>query len=103
MAELDEKLGSLWQKFRPVNQQRVALLEAAAREAIAGELQESTRREAEGAAHKIAGAAGTFGFLDVTELARTLELQLTDAAVAEPRVFAARVEKLKELVEKDRC
>jgi diguanylate cyclase (GGDEF)-like protein len=66
----------LWDKFRDGMFRRVDALDAAALALLEGTLHEEVRRNAEREAHKLAGAVGTFGFLDASRLAREAELML---------------------------
>lgn len=69
-------LAALWERHRDTNLERVQLIEAAALELLDGDLFEARRNAASTAAHKLAGALGTFGFDDGTRLARAAEALL---------------------------
>ncbi len=56
------------------DQERVAVLEAAATAVAAGKLAAGARETAQAAAHKLAGVLGTFSLTRGTVLARELEL-----------------------------
>lgn len=73
---LDAALAELWREQRPEMMRRVDVVEAALRALAAGGLDQDGRAEAQAAAHKIAGAAGSFGFADASRSARQLELAL---------------------------
>jgi HPt (histidine-containing phosphotransfer) domain-containing protein len=73
-----EVLARLWAKFLPEIEQRVAVLDAAARALEAGTLSDELREAAHAAAHKLAGSLGTFGLQRGTEVARRAE-ELTAA------------------------
>ena len=66
-------MARLWAKFLPEIEQRVAVLDDAARALAAGTLSEEQRAAAHAAAHKLAGSLGTFGMQRGTELARLAE------------------------------
>lgn len=73
---ISASLGSLWEKYRPVNLQRVGKLETAVASLLSDELTEDLRAEAAREAHKLVGAAGTFGFPEASSLAREVETYL---------------------------
>ena len=64
---------TIWNNNRDEVTGRVAVLEDAVAGIIEGRLSPEDRVAAEGEAHKLAGAAGTFGFGRASEAARTLE------------------------------
>ena len=67
-------MARLWAKFLPEIEQRVGVLDDAARALSAGgTLSEEQRAAAHAAAHKLAGSLGTFGMQRGTELARLAE------------------------------
>ena len=68
---LKQALDRLWLQFQPMMRERVAILEASA--AGANGLSGEEREAAHGAAHKLAGALGTFGLAEGTALAREAE------------------------------
>jgi hypothetical protein len=69
-------LNALWQRNRPLVEDRLARLDLAAQAATAGLLGEEQREEAAGTAHKLAGSLGMYGFPHGTKLARQIELLL---------------------------
>jgi HPt (histidine-containing phosphotransfer) domain-containing protein len=71
--DLDAAIAALWTEQRAEMLHRVDVVEAAVVALGAGGLGEETRAEAERAAHRIAGAAGSFGFGDASDVARELE------------------------------
>ena len=73
-AALNQALNSLWTKFLPQLQERVAVLETSAAAFSANQLSLAGQQEANGAAHKLAGVLGTFGLTRGTVLARELEI-----------------------------
>jgi HPt (histidine-containing phosphotransfer) domain-containing protein len=69
-----EALDRLWTKFLPEIENRMGVLESAARALESGVLSADEREAAHQAAHKLAGVLGTFGLHRGTELARQAEL-----------------------------
>jgi HPt (histidine-containing phosphotransfer) domain-containing protein len=67
---------AVWHANRPVYLARLAALEAAAEALKAGALDAEGRARAIDEAHKIAGAAGTFGFPAASAIAKQVEDQL---------------------------
>ena len=92
-GEFSAALAALWEKFREGTFRRVAVLDEAALALREGRLNEEMRRAAEREAHKLAGAAGTFGFAEATRLAREAEQMLEGIHPLD----AARVRRLGEL------
>lgn len=76
----DEKttalLASLWNRNRPVIEERINVLERAASSASANALDVDQREEAADVAHKLAGSLGMYGYELGTRIARQLELLL---------------------------
>ncbi len=72
-AQLGAAVAALWDKFRDTIFARVDAVEEAALALLEGKLDDETRRGAEREAHKLAGAAGSFGFADASRLAREAE------------------------------
>lgn len=72
-ARTQAAIGAVWLANRPVYLARLALLEAAADALKSGGLDAEGRAAAGDEAHKIAGAAGTFGFPAVSVIARQIE------------------------------
>jgi HPt (histidine-containing phosphotransfer) domain-containing protein len=67
---LKQALDRMWIQFLPMMVERVAILETAA---AAGHLSAEQLEAAHAAAHKLAGALGTFGLAEGTVLAREAE------------------------------
>lgn len=74
--ELDAALAAILSRGRQNCIARVDELEEAVAALAESRLTEEWRSEAESAAHRLAGAAGTFGFHRVSEMARELEWAL---------------------------
>ena len=73
-SALSAALDRMWLQFLPTMQERVAILETAAQEFAADKLSVEQHEAASSAAHKLAGALGTFGLTRGTVLARELEI-----------------------------
>jgi chemotaxis protein histidine kinase CheA len=83
---LDRGMVELWQKSRAGILERVRVIECAVLALRLGQLTEAARADAERAAHKLAGIAGTFGFWNATELAREAEAALAFDAKRSPEI-----------------
>lgn len=92
-----EAMARLWAKFLPDIEQRVAVVEAAAKTAAAGTLSHAEREAAHAAAHKLAGSLGTFGLQRGTELARQAELAFAGTAELNTQEVAALAASIAEL------
>ena len=88
-------LAALWLKNRPIVEERLATLDGAA--AVPGALSEDRRKEAQSAAHKLAGALGMYGYDEGTRIARLLE-QLLESATPEPERFRGLIAELRAAV-----
>src|SRR5580692_7999388 len=88
-------LAALWLKNRPIVEERLATLDGAA--AVPGVLSEDRRKEAQSAAHKLAGALGMYGYDEGTRIARLLE-QLLESATPEPERFRGLIAELRAAV-----
>lgn len=66
-------MAALWEKHRQTNAERLAILQGAVGPLRAGELSIAQKQEAAATAHKVAGAAGSFGFTEMSDTARELE------------------------------
>jgi HPt (histidine-containing phosphotransfer) domain-containing protein len=73
-SEMSAALDQLWKQYLPTMEERVAVLEEAARILEGRELTENERVRANNAAHKLAGVLGTFGLTKGTVLAREAEI-----------------------------
>ncbi len=70
-AKVKELLKQLWAQHRETVLERLKIVEHASAQAL--ELDDAALAEARSAAHKLAGALGTFGFQQGTEWARESE------------------------------
>ena len=71
VARVKELLKQLWTQHRETVFERLAIVESASGAAL--ELDQAAMVEARSAAHKLAGALGTFGFQQGTDWARESE------------------------------
>ena len=92
MTDTDEKTASLlaaiWQRNRALVEERLTLLDRAAAAAAVDALSDSLRQEACGAAHKLAGSLGMYGYDEGTRIARQIEVLLGDATPDPARLGA---------------
>jgi DNA-binding response OmpR family regulator len=95
-----EALRAVWTNSKPEIEARAATVEKAVAAALASELDEATRAEAERAAHRLAGSLGTLGVSAGSDVARELEVALgTDPLPqAELPRLAGLANELRELV-----
>jgi HPt (histidine-containing phosphotransfer) domain-containing protein len=78
-ARVQELLKKLWEQHKGTIFERLATIEKAA--TSASRLEEAERLDAKSAAHKLAGALGTFGYQQGTEWARESELIFANANI----------------------
>lgn len=101
MPALNAAIAAIWTRNRAETEAKLHLLESTAARLGAGEpLSETDREEAHRAAHKLAGSAGMFGYMDVTAHARILEQALESNAALQPERIQAAVEALRESLSK---
>ncbi len=94
-------LAGMWKRNQPLIERRLALLERAREQALAGSLTEESRVEAAEVAHKFAGSLGMFGLARGTEIARELEAGLDpvhEGAALNVERIAALVEQLRSVL-----
>jgi diguanylate cyclase (GGDEF)-like protein len=78
----EDTLLAVWERHRPEMLNRVAVIERAVTALITGDLGAELRGDAQGAAHTLAGSAGTFGYSRASQLAREIESELEGAELA---------------------
>ncbi len=78
-ATTASELRRLWDKYRPVNETRLAAVEAATAALRGGDDPAATIDEGLHAAHKLAGSLGMFGYVHASALAREAEEILLSA------------------------
>jgi HPt (histidine-containing phosphotransfer) domain-containing protein len=71
--QIDNLLAQLWQKNLPTIRERLDLMDKFSSAAASGTLDEPTRLEALGIAHKLAGSLGMYGYPQGTEVASKME------------------------------
>jgi diguanylate cyclase (GGDEF)-like protein len=89
-------LSAIWEEHRTGVMQRVDLLERAVRALAAGDLGASGCDEARRAAHMLSGSVGTFGFVGASEVARKLELELSEPTSAHAEGLLALIAALRQ-------
>jgi diguanylate cyclase (GGDEF)-like protein len=94
----DEELGSalamLWRRHRQSNLDRISLLESITAEVLRGTVDDAAMAEGVGAAHKLAGSLGTFGF-DAGSRAALYAESLLREPVVDGRLLAEAVTALR--------
>ena len=90
---LSDAINKLWTQFLPQMRERVGVLETSARAFAADKLSLAQHAEANDAAHKLAGALGSFGLTKGTVLARELEIMYSRESGPDPAV-AARLDEI---------
>jgi chemotaxis protein histidine kinase CheA len=85
-------LDHMWIKFLPLINERVDLLKSAAAALAANRLSIEAQAAAHSAAHKLAGALGTFGLDEGTTLAREAEFLYADTTGLDPASAARLIE-----------
>ena len=93
-----ELLSRLWQQNLPIMRERVASLEQAAQEALAGVLSPARRTGASDLAHKLAGSLGMFGYPAGTEISREMENLLESKEEFDPAQFALLAQRLRSVL-----
>ena len=88
-------LASLWQRVRPLVEERMATIELAA---TAAPLTEELRKEAASSAHKLAGSLGMYGYDEGTRVAREIELLLDSSRTPETKNLGPLVAELRDAV-----
>jgi HPt (histidine-containing phosphotransfer) domain-containing protein len=82
--KITDMLEAMWEKSLPAISERIATLRAARERLKLGSLQASERKEAESAAHKLAGILGTFGLPEGSALASKIERLFSGPSSIEP-------------------
>ncbi len=71
-----DALSSVWERQRGRVHERIALIERATAALASGEQDPELARDAQRAAHMLAGSLGMFGFSDASQAAREIEIGL---------------------------
>ncbi len=77
---LKQVLAEMWEQSRPETLERVKELETAVEALSQGTWSEADRLRAEGTAHKLAGALGTYGIREGSLAAREVEVRFAEAS-----------------------
>jgi diguanylate cyclase (GGDEF)-like protein len=96
-AELGSALAMLWRRHRQSNLDRISLLESITAEVLRGTVDDAGMAEGQGAAHKLAGSLGTFGF-DAGSRAALYAESLLREPVVDGRLLAEAVTALRAAV-----
>lgn len=97
-AALGSALAMLWQRHRQTNLDRIAVLEATTAEVLRSTVDDDAVCEAAGAAHKLAGSLGTFGFAAGSDAALEAEYLLRQPMI-DGRLLAEAVTALRTSVQ----
>ncbi len=97
-ADLSSALAVLWQRHRQTNLDRISLLEDTTAKALRAEVDSHSIAEGAGAAHKLAGSLGTFGFDAGSRAALEAESLLREPVI-DVRLLAEAVTALRASVE----
>ncbi|MGE0492159.1 MAG: response regulator [Vulcanimicrobiota bacterium] len=79
-GDMANALQKVWEKYQPVNLQRVTTIRDSLLTLQEGALDPESRRAAEREAHKLAGGLGTFGFAKAALIAKELERALQEGS-----------------------
>lgn len=94
MSEQAERvIARMWDRFRPLAAERVAVLRSCADAASAGTLDADLAEHGVLAAHSLAGSLGSYGRPEGSRLARLAEADLS-AGVPDPAALALTVDGL---------
>lgn len=75
-AQVRAAVAKIWQRTKPINLERLAVIEQAITALQLGHLEAELHHQAQQAAHKLVGSLGTFGLTEGSMLARQLEAHL---------------------------
>jgi HPt (histidine-containing phosphotransfer) domain-containing protein len=78
--KLQEMLQAMWKTSHPAILERFQTIRDAEKMLAAGSLDDGARKNAESAAHKLAGVLGTFGLPQGTQLASQIEALLASSS-----------------------
>ena len=94
-----EALRAVWEHQRGRVNERIETIERAVTVLASGGLDAGLRREAERAAHMLAGSLGMFGFIRASRAARNLEAEFAHCTSARAPVLSALLTSLRSGVE----
>ncbi len=98
-ASLADAVAALWEKYRPVVEERMAVLEEVGRLVLEGPLEAEVREEARSAAHQLAGKLGSYGFPRGSDLALRLDNMFRAEGHISGREYADIVLELRKVVQ----
>lgn len=98
-ASLADAVAALWEKYRPIVEERMAVLEEVGRLVLEGPLEDEVREEARTAAHQLAGKLGSYGFPRGSDLALRLDNIFRTEGAISGREYADIVLELRKVVE----
>ena len=81
-----EMLAGIWERHRPEMEERLSVLERTSQALAERQLTTQERDEAVYAAHKLAGALGTFGRTEGSDIARSLERSLECGGISRSEI-----------------
>jgi HPt (histidine-containing phosphotransfer) domain-containing protein len=96
-ADLTGAIEKLWARFLPEMHERVSVLAAAAAAVTEKKLSAEQRKVAQSAAHKLAGALGTFNLTRGTVVAREMEMIFSQEGGPDPKAGRRLAEAAREL------
>ena len=100
-AQLKTTIASIWQKSLPRVREQIDIIERAVIGLLDESLDPELQREAERAAHKLAGSCGSFGYRECSLFARELELMFEPAGTADARRASELVLQLRQQLDPD--
>jgi len=89
---VQERLDAIYEKVRRSFEENLTTIDDATRRLASGELDDAGRKAAEGAAHRLVGAAAMVGFPEATRPARRLEEAFAAADVGPTHVPRMRAD-----------
>jgi HPt (histidine-containing phosphotransfer) domain-containing protein len=94
---LQQAIRAVWLKYRSLNRERLQTLLEVRQGLLAGTLTADLRQRGALEAHKLAGAAGSFGYEEISQLCRKVELDL--AGRQDGAHLAEAIERIRILLE----
>jgi len=97
-SEMDALLQALWTQNYGILLERLQLIRNASDQLAAGSLDCETRKDAESAAHKLAGILGTFGLPQGSAVASKIETSLAPEKPADGPQLQSWLEELEAII-----
>lgn len=94
---LQKAIRAVWLKYRSLNRERMQTLLEVRQALISGSVSSELRGRGAIEAHKLSGAAGSFGYEEISELCREVELEL--AAKQDTAKLVETIERIRVLLE----